>query len=122
MISDFSGVLFDYSLVFDKPVIYTGAVMDKAPYDCAWIDEELWSFKILPRLGMELAEDKIDHIKDVIDECIENPSYAEGRDIARRETWVNIGKGAEKTVDYLLEKYKELSEKETVAEPKKEVA
>ncbi|MCR4797156.1 MAG: CDP-glycerol glycerophosphotransferase family protein, partial [Lachnospiraceae bacterium] len=109
LISDFSGVLFDYSLVFDKPVIYTGAAMDKSPYDCAWSEKELWSFEILPKLGMELEEDKIDHIKEVIDECIESPAFKEGRDIARRETWVNIGEGAEKTVDYLINKYKELT-------------
>ena len=35
MISDFSGVIFDFSLIYDKPIIYTAAQIDTGVYD-AW--------------------------------------------------------------------------------------
>jgi CDP-glycerol glycerophosphotransferase (TagB/SpsB family) len=38
MISDFSGVIFDYTLIFDRPVIYADTDFDKAPYDAAWFE------------------------------------------------------------------------------------
>ena len=33
LVSDFSGVIFDFTLVYDKPVIYTDPDIDLAPYD-----------------------------------------------------------------------------------------
>jgi CDP-glycerol glycerophosphotransferase (TagB/SpsB family) len=101
LISDFSGVLFDYALVFDKPVIYTNEEFDKAPYDCAWIDDELWTFEILPKIGRELDVSMFPKIKEVIDECIESPEFEKGRNEARKETWVHPGEGAKRTVDYI---------------------
>lgn len=101
MISDFSGVIFDYSLIFDKPIIYTEPDFDDSIYDCAWLDEELWTFKVLPQIGKELSKEDFSRIKDVIDSCIESNVYSEGREKARNETWMYLGEGKERVVDYL---------------------
>ncbi len=112
LISDFSGVLFDFSLVYNKPVIYTESNdFDNTPYDNSWLDEELWSFKILPSIGKKLTRDNFENIGSLIDECIngsDKDTLAKGRDEARSKTWCNIDHGAEKTADYLLAKYDEL--------------
>ena len=116
LISDFSGVLFDFSLVYNKPVIYTETSdFDNSPYDNAWLDEEMWSFKILPSIGRKLTRDNFENIGALIDECINGSggeSLAKGRDEARSQTWCNIGHGAEKTADYLISKLEELTKKE----------
>ena len=104
MISDFSGVIFDYTLVFDKPVIYVPPEFDKSQYDAAWVDEELWTYEILPAIGKELSEKDFPNIKNVIDSCIDSEEYKVGRDKAREETWMYIGNGAVKTVDYIEKK------------------
>ncbi|MBR3638874.1 MAG: CDP-glycerol glycerophosphotransferase family protein [Lachnospiraceae bacterium] len=109
MISDFSGVIFDFSLVFDKPFLYAESHMDKSPYDCAWIEKELWVYDVLPRIGTKLREEDFGDIKRVIDECIDNPKGKENRDQARRETWAYIGHGREHVVDYILRKQRELT-------------
>lgn len=108
MISDFSGVIFDYSLVFDKPFLYAESKMDKAPYDCAWIEKELWVYDVLPRIGTKLCEEDFGRIKDVIDECITNPKGAEAREQARRETWVYIGESSVRVADFIVKKLREL--------------
>ena len=121
LISDFSGIIFDYTLVFDKPLIYTDTKYDVSPYDAAWIEETPWTFRILPELGLELNEDNVENIKDLIDRCIEDPSFSSGREKARSETWVPMGCGAEKTVDFILDKYNEVTAKkkaEAAAEKK----
>ena len=121
LISDFSGVMFDFSLVFDKPVIYTRSFFDVSPYDASWIEDELWMYKILPSLGLELNEDNIGDIKRLIDKCIDDPSFAAGRDKARVETWVHMGEGAKRSVDFIIEKYNEvIARKEK--EEKKDIA
>ena len=111
LISDFSGVTFDFSLIYDKPVIYTTPNFDLGPYDAWWMDEPLWTTTILPHIGAELTEDKMDSLKELIDTCIEDPRYAEGRKKAKAETWANAGAGAKKVADYLQEKLATLTEK-----------
>ena len=108
LISDYSGVIFDFSLVFDKPVIYTDTVYDKSPYDACWLDEEMWTFKTLCRIGNKLTEDSLPNIKDVIDRCIDDDSFAQAREAARNETWANRGCATADTVDYLINKQSEL--------------
>ena len=111
LISDFSGVTFDFSLIYDKPVIYTTPNFDLGPYDAWWMEEPLWTTTILPHIGAELTEDKMDSLKELIDTCIEDPRYAEGRKKAKAETWANAGAGAKKVADYLQEKLATLTEK-----------
>ena len=112
MISDFSGVLFEFSLVYDKPVIYANTEFDKSPYDAWWLDEEPWTFSALPRLGMELKEENIGELAAIIDDCLYDPAFSEKRQELRDETWVNFGHGAEAVADYLVQKYHELTGKE----------
>lgn len=108
LISDFSGVIFDFSLVYDKPVIYTDPQFDVSPYDAWWLETPLWTRSALPRLGCELTEDNMEHLQDVIDSCLTDQQYAEGRRAVKEETWAYVGEGAKKAVDYLLDKYEKL--------------
>ena len=114
MISDFSGVVFDFSLVHNKPVIYADTEFDKGPYDAWWLDTPFWTLTALPRIGQELTADGLKGLKDMIDECLTNPKYEQGRHEVIRETWEYKGEGAKRAADYLLEKYRELSVAEDV--------
>ena len=108
LISDFSGVVFDFTLVYDKPVIYTEAEFDKGPFDAWWLDTPYWTETALPRLGEILTEENIPRIGEVIEKCLADPKYAKGREEARQETWEYMGEGTDRAVDYLLSKYDEL--------------
>ena len=108
MISDFSGVLFDFSLVFDKPFIYTEVDFDYAPYDACWLDEQPWTFKVLPKMGLKITEENLSEIGCLIKQCICDTKLEMGRKEAREETWCYIGESAERTTDYLINKYEQL--------------
>lgn len=112
LISDFSGVIFDFSLVYDKPVIYADTEFDDGPYDAWWVDAPYWTFTALPRIGRKLTADSLAGLKGMIDECLKDPRYAQGRQEAREETWEHKGEGAGRVVDYLLGKYQSLASKE----------
>ena len=120
MISDFSGVIFDFALVFDRPVIYTEPAYDKAPYDACWLAEEPWTFTTLPRIGAQLTLDSLGDIKGLIDRCLTDPAFQAGRDQARAECWEHRGESAEQVVDYLQNKHAELTGR--VSEEKASVA
>lgn len=108
MISDFSGVVLDYALIFDKPVISTQSTLDDAVYDSAWLDGPLWTSAIYAALGPELSRDQFPRMRAVIDEVIADTALAEGRARARRQTWAFQGESVARTVDYLIGKHGEL--------------
>ncbi len=110
LISDFSGVIFDFTLVYDKPVIYTDPQFDVSLYDAWWLDTPLWTTTALPRLGCQLTEENMNDLKTLIDTCLEDPRYADGRREVKAETWEHAGKGAERAAEYLLEKYQQLTD------------
>jgi len=104
LISDFSGVIFDFALVFDKPVIYADTSFDDSPYDSHWLEEAPWTFSVLPRIGHQLTAGDLAHVKDLIDECLEDERFILAREEARNETWVCRGNGASAIADWLIEK------------------
>ena len=110
MISDFSSVIFDYSLVFNKPFIYAESTFDNSIYDAAWLDDEMWKFKVLPKIGIPLRESDFDNMKEIIDKAIVDESLYAAREQARSEAWAHIGESAKLTVDYLIAKREELNE------------
>lgn len=112
LISDFSGVIFDFSLVHNKPVIYADTEFDKSPYDAWWLDTPLWTFTALPRIGQKLTPASLDSLKEIIDDCLTNPKYAEGIREVRAETWAYEGQGAKRAVDFLEAKLHELTEED----------
>lgn len=110
LISDFSGVIFDFTLIYDKPVIYTNPHFDVSLYDAWWLEEPLWTQNVLPKIGQELTEGNMGKLKELIDSCLEDARYEKGRNTAKDETWMHRGEGAERTVEYLLSKYEKLKE------------
>jgi len=108
MISDYSGVIFDYTFIFDKPIMYADVSMDRAPYDSAWVDYTPWTLDVLSKLGKKLEPSDFDHMKDVIDEVLESDIYREGRETARAEAWAHRKEAAVRTCDYLTEKLQQI--------------
>ncbi len=103
MISDFSGVIFDFAFVFDKPVIYSETEFDTAVYDAAWIDNPIWILETLPKMGYPLTEASIPDIKGIIDRALTSSELEEGRNRAIGEAWERRGESVRLTVDYLIE-------------------
>ena len=109
MVSDFSGVAFDFALVYNKPIIYTDPKIDISVYDAWWLDKPLWTASALPRLGRELTDDNMENLKELIDNCLEDSQYTQGREEVKAETWAYTGEGAARVADYLINKYDELN-------------
>lgn len=104
MITDFSAVILDFALVFDKPVIYAEYELDKSVYDAYFIDHPLWQEETFPRLGAPLKEEQLDDLKTVIDDVIQSDKYSAGRKKAKEEAWMHIGESAGRIVDFLTSK------------------
>ena len=114
MVSDFSGVIFDFSLVFQKPVIYTDTAFDKSPYDAWWLVEEPWTFTTLSKIGRKLEKENLGELKAIIDDMLSNTAYRDSLQAAKEESWAGIGDSAKQIADYMIAKAHTL--REAVAE------
>lgn len=102
MISDFSGIVFDYTFLCNKPVMYVNTDMDLRPYDAYDLNKQLWQFSVLEKIGIKLEEKDFANIKEVIQNASDSPELAEQRKIAKETAWMNIGKAGEKIADYMI--------------------
>lgn len=106
MISDFSSVVFDFALIFNKPVIFADTDFDKSPYDAAWFDEDLWRLRVLDQMGVSLKQEDFPCMKELIKELTENDRFGEGREKLREQLWAKRGESAKSIADYLEEQLK----------------
>ena len=109
LISDFSGVILDYALVFDRPVIFVETSFDNGIYDSWWLKEREWIFETLDKIGIRLTSENMKNIKELINTGLTDTRLKEERDKARAESWAYMGKSVENIADYLIEKRKELA-------------
>jgi len=87
MISDFSGIIFDYMFLRDKPVLYVNQNFDLRPYDADDLDHELWQFKTIKEAGIELKEDHFPRIIEIIKNAGDNETLKSARKKARETAW-----------------------------------
>ena len=111
LITDFSGIIFEYALVFKKPLIYADTEFDTLPYDADWLDEEYWSLRKLPQIGIKLDEKDFDDIGNIITEVLNSKELSKGREELENECWNYQGQAGARCVDYLMEKRKTILER-----------
>jgi hypothetical protein len=102
MISDFSGIIYDFIFLCDKPVIYVDQDFDLRPYDADDISGELWQFTVLHTIGLELKEEYFTGIKELISGLSEKEALKIARKKAKDEAWQYPGEAAKRTVDYMI--------------------
>jgi hypothetical protein len=111
MISDFSGIIFDYIFLFNRPVMYANQGFDKRPYDADDLDHELWQFSVLKEIGLELKEEDFPSIADIIKKASVDKSLEEGRIGAKSTAWQYPGEAGKRCADFMIETVNGLREK-----------
>jgi hypothetical protein len=102
MIGDYSGILFDYTFLCDKPVIYVNHEMDLRPYDAHFLDTELWQFRTLREIGLELREENFGSIKEVIAGLSDNEQLRKARREAKEMAWQHRGEAGTRIAGFML--------------------
>ena len=106
MISDFSGIIFDYTFLCDKPVMYSVGQIDLRAYDAYDINQgkDLWQFKMLEKMGIALEESDFGSIRQVIESVKDNPQLAAARKEAKDTAWMHQGNAGKEIVDFMVKK------------------
>ena len=104
MISDFSGIIFDYTFLCDKPVLYVNEGIDLLPYDAYDLgDKKLWMYSSLEKFGKQLDEKDFGNIKEVIQNMSDNSELAQARAKAKEEAWMYEGESGKRIADFMIE-------------------
>ena len=101
MISDFSGIIYDFTFLFDKPVMYVNASMDLRPYDAYDLNKTIWQFQVLKQFGIELKEADFGNIKTVIQNASDSSELAAARKSAKAQGWMYEGEAGKNVADFM---------------------
>lgn len=94
MLSDFSGVIFDYVFLFNKPTIIPSFTFDKRGYDAIELKGETWTLKTLPKITVSLDENNFANIADILNDTITNTSLKDNIIKAKDEAYKCRGEAA----------------------------
>jgi hypothetical protein len=109
MISDFSGIIFDFVFLFNKPVIYTNAFFNLELYDASDLDHIPWRFEVVKEFGLELKKNDLEDIVAIIKKASDDEIMAAARIEAKRKAWQYIEESGKRAVDYLVNKREEIA-------------
>ena len=70
MISDFSGIIFDYLFLFERPVLTFKSQFEKRGREAMDLKDDSYDIKILDRIGKTLTESDISEIPAIINSSI----------------------------------------------------
>ena len=101
MISDFSGIIFDYMFLRDKPVLYVSQNFDLRPYDADDLNHELWQFKTVKEAGIELREENFPRITEIIKNAGDSENLKQARKKARETAWQYQGEAGKRVFEFM---------------------
>jgi len=106
MISDFSGIIYDYTFLFEKPVLYINQGFDLRPYDADDLGENavenLWQFKVLKEIGIKLNEEDFSNIDVIIKTAADSDELRQARQKAKDAAWQYRGEAGKRATDFIL--------------------
>jgi hypothetical protein len=108
MISDFSGIIADYALLFGKPVLYTGEDMDLRYYDAYWLKEKPLYLRTLPAIARKLEKNDMPRIGEIVEKSVSDKNSGAQRDRAMDMFWVNRSEAGKRVVDFMVKKVEQI--------------
>ena len=105
LISDFSGIIFDFAFTFGRSVFYADTDLDLSPYDDYWLPSEPWRLRILPHLGRRLEENQFSNLGKLIPNMLSDKSYEKEREQIKNEAWSFRTEAAKHVVDWLVQRH-----------------
>jgi len=103
LISDFSGIIFDYVFLFKRPVLYPKFEFDLRPYDAGDVPTEPWTFRTLREIGHGFDEEDFPLIREIIMKGIRmNGKRAKRIEQVKKEAYLDPGSAGRRVVEELL--------------------
>ena len=103
MISDFSGIIYDYIFLFDKPVLINIQDLDFRRLDAHSVQQEPYFISSLRKVGIELDSTRLDSIREIIANILQNSELQENRREIKKTMWQYQGESGKRIVDFMTD-------------------
>lgn len=107
LITDFSGIAFEFAFLYEKPFVYYIENFNMKIYDRATLDKPTWQFEVLNKIGSELTKENVNNLVSIIQNLCSSSEIKEIKNLV----WQYQGNGAKNVVDYMVAKYEDLVSK-----------
>ena len=104
MISDCSGIVYEFAFLFNKPIVYSLQDVNFEIYDVSTLGRLTWRYEAIKKIGTEITSENIMNLAGVIENAGKYANIQEVKDFA----WQKQGEGAKNVVDFLVAKQAEL--------------
>ncbi|MDR1359680.1 MAG: CDP-glycerol glycerophosphotransferase family protein [Deltaproteobacteria bacterium] len=101
LISDLSGIVFDYAFVLERPVITVQFTPDIRGLEASDLPWPAWELDVLPELGARLAPEAVEDLPGIIAGLPDQDFRRRLREL-RRESLFNYGRAGETAARQLL--------------------
>jgi hypothetical protein len=103
MISDLSGVIWDFAFLYSKPVLLLKTEFDNIKgFEGSELDYEMWEMRERHRLGKIFDVDDIENISEIVEDLLNNPPRNQ-LDNLKNESVFNFGRAGEVAANQIIE-------------------
>ena len=111
MISDLSGVFWDFAFLYSKPVLLLKTNFESIEgFEGSELDYEMWEMRERNRLGKQFDENDIDNISEIVKDLLDNPPLNELEELKNSSVF-NFGKAGEVAANQILEIINDINKK-----------
>lgn len=108
MISDFSGIIFDFNALFNKPILTIHSQFEKRGREAMDLKDTSWDIKLLDVIGKTVYDEDVDHITDVVAEMLQSSSRSSLSQQASNAFNMYPGEAGKRGVDFLVSLLEEI--------------
>ena len=104
LLTDISGVMFDYALLFEKPVILVPTDTDLFGYDMDWLDwGEVWENKLRKEVFFNLKKEDFDNIDKLLLDFKNSGDYIKIIQELKKNSVFNFGHSGKVAAQQIIE-------------------
>jgi hypothetical protein len=108
MISDFSWIIFDYALLFGKPVLYTGENIDLRDTDAYWLKAKPTCLRSFSIIAQKLAVEDMSRMGEIVEKTLSDKGLSAEREKTVEMFWANRGEAGARAVDFMVKKVEQI--------------
>ena len=123
MISDFSGIIFDFVSLFEKPILTFNSHYEKRGRDASDLEEDPWDLQIVGSLGRSIDAEDVERLPEIIEDSLENTEDISENIAEVRHFFDKYPEeSTERGTDYIVEKLAEIQATTDETEKTKDAA
>ena len=102
LISDLSGIIFDYAFLLSKPVIVLDCTIERGGYEAEYVEREIWEISAREKVGRLINENDLAVLPSIVYEALLSHTTSE-IELFRKQSLYNFGKAGACAASQLID-------------------